>query len=470
MTKDSYGNCVDITPDLQVYCVANVTSQGPKVGDSVSWTANVTGGTNSYSYAWSGSENLSGSNRTISKVYAFAGTKNASVTVTSGNQTETANCSTYIAEIPVIDVCPNIAGVQTSVPAGKTKDSYGNCVNITAELNVYCEVQPSHVRVGDQVQYRAIATGGNGNYSYAWSGALNGRTGQTENVTFTTTGSKTATVTVSAGNQTDTASCQTVVVEAQPQPNLNVVCDVNDTKIEEGDKVTYKAIVTGGTGSYSYRWNGSDPLDDQTSQTVNVKYTNDGRKTASVTVTSGNQTDSDDCEVVVVEEEEKDENLDVSCEASPSTVYVNQKVTWSVDVDGGSGTKKYEWSGTDDLDGSKSTVSHTYSTPGKKKAEVTVKVRGETESDECSITVLANPVTVYQTPTSGNLASLSSIYLSQVPYTGPADALKYLGYLLSILVVSALGTFYVLKRKAKMSRKDIINAFKQANLAQKGIN
>lgn len=37
------------------------------------------------------------------------------------------NCS-----YPVVDVCPNIAGTQTSVPPGMIKDASGNCVNIVA--------------------------------------------------------------------------------------------------------------------------------------------------------------------------------------------------------------------------------------------------------------------------------------------------------------------------------------------------
>lgn len=72
-------------PVLGVSCSGAPSSAN--IGDTVVWSASPLGGNGSYSYTWSGSEGLSGSSGSVSKVYASTGTKNASVRVVSGAQT-----------------------------------------------------------------------------------------------------------------------------------------------------------------------------------------------------------------------------------------------------------------------------------------------------------------------------------------------------------------------------------------------
>jgi len=70
-------------------------------------------------------------------------------------------------------------------------------------------------------------------------------------------------------------------------------------------------------------------------------------------------------------------------------------------------------------------------------------------------------------PPSGTPASASSVYLSQVPYTGAEDVLAFVA--LSLLAVVAAG--YAVFRKAKnasvVSRKEAIDRVKAANLASR---
>lgn len=61
-------------------------------GTTVTWEAFPSGGTGSYTYAWSGTDGLSGSSKVVRKSYGTAGTKTGSVRVTSGSQSHTIAC------------------------------------------------------------------------------------------------------------------------------------------------------------------------------------------------------------------------------------------------------------------------------------------------------------------------------------------------------------------------------------------
>ena len=69
----------------------------PAIGESVTWFASASGGNNSYTYYWTGTDNLVGSNQAISRVYYTGGIKNANVVVTSGGYTISSGCSTNVS-------------------------------------------------------------------------------------------------------------------------------------------------------------------------------------------------------------------------------------------------------------------------------------------------------------------------------------------------------------------------------------
>ncbi len=66
------------------------------IGENVNWTALATGGTGNFSYEWSG--DASGSDKTVTKSYDSAGTKNSSVKVkdTTSNNEVTTSCQITI--------------------------------------------------------------------------------------------------------------------------------------------------------------------------------------------------------------------------------------------------------------------------------------------------------------------------------------------------------------------------------------
>ncbi len=92
---------------LQVSCHASPNPAN--VGQTVVFTANVSGGTGTYSYVWSGA--CSGSSSTCFRSFSSPGTYTATVTVTSGNQFQSASCSVTVNQLihpPVVITLPPV--------------------------------------------------------------------------------------------------------------------------------------------------------------------------------------------------------------------------------------------------------------------------------------------------------------------------------------------------------------------------
>ncbi len=112
---------VTAAPDaLNASCSVSPTSI--TTGGSVTWTAYPSGGTGTYAYSWSGTDSLSGSSKSITKTYSSTGPKTGKVTVTSGAQSKTVNCSNSVSvgvagapDLTAGSVSPTSATVNTAV-------------------------------------------------------------------------------------------------------------------------------------------------------------------------------------------------------------------------------------------------------------------------------------------------------------------------------------------------------------------
>jgi len=83
------------TNGLNISC--SVDSSTATVNQPVSWTATVTGGAAPYTYSWSGSDGISGSQSSIIKYYGSSGYKVATVSVTSADGlTNTHTCENAV--------------------------------------------------------------------------------------------------------------------------------------------------------------------------------------------------------------------------------------------------------------------------------------------------------------------------------------------------------------------------------------
>ena len=82
-----------LSASCSVDLTAGQTETGDGDGTEFIWTAKASGGASDYSYSWSGTSGLSGSEETIATTYSESGNKVAYITVTSGEESVTSKCS-----------------------------------------------------------------------------------------------------------------------------------------------------------------------------------------------------------------------------------------------------------------------------------------------------------------------------------------------------------------------------------------
>jgi len=253
-----------------------------------------------------------------------------------------------------------------------------------ATLNGSCSITPSTVNIGDNTSWSSTVSGGNGIYTYAWSGTDN-LYGSSASVSksYSTSGNKYGTVTITSGSQTIVRNCSVVVAASQTQ-TLTGSCSVTPNSANIGDSLNWSSSASGGTGSYTYAWSGTDGLYGNSSSAYQ-SYSNAGTKYGTVVITSGSQTITRNCSAVV--NQNYINNLSVSCTVAPSAVYIDNDVNWYAYASGGDGSYHYSWNGTEGLYGNNSNLVWNYNYTGTKNGTVTVTSGGQTRTATCSVNV-----------------------------------------------------------------------------------
>ncbi len=194
---------------LSVSC--NASNNYNNNNNSITWNSYPSGGSGSYRYSWDGTENLRGSRQSVSMNYYNPGVKTASVTVYSGSQSVTQNCG--------------------GVNVGGYNNVNNYPVDTNAGLDVACYVDPVAARINQPVTWRAEVVGGNGPYTYSWTGT-NSLSGSDSSIIkyYDTVGEKSGIVTVrSADGRTATRACSTALtvrgaaVTAPARPTAPVI-------------------------------------------------------------------------------------------------------------------------------------------------------------------------------------------------------------------------------------------------------
>lgn len=239
-------------------------------GTRATWTAFAYGGVGSYSYAWSGTDNLSGQGPSIAKTYDNPGVKNASVTVSSGTEAQTVTCHNS-----VLATTPRI---------------FGSCS---------VEVLPVQSATSTRtIRWSVKPVGGTGNYTYSWSGTDNlSSTNQTFDYTYTTFGHKQATVVVASGGVSENLTCTANLVSTSGTSTpLGGRCAVDTATPIINRTVTWRARSTGGDGDIGYAWYGDATGSSTASR---MRYDQPGRKEAQLFITSGTETLELHCQAIV---------------------------------------------------------------------------------------------------------------------------------------------------------------------------
>lgn len=269
-----------VASGLSVSCIP--TRLTISIGQPITWFASVIGGNGSYSYAWNGTEGLSGNTSSISKIYTTNGEKFATLSVTSGNQLITVSCGSLIVGFV------NTGNSQTVTTPGFAASCYAN---------------PQRALPGESVTWLSIVSGTTASTTYAWDGT-DGLSSDRPLVTknYAMNGTKSALLTVTNGANRTVVSCTNSVsvgpriVTASPSKPTTVVttdiqgiCVPSTTTSRPHDKVMWTVAAIGGNGTYEYLWSGDDALVATTASTTKT-YDIPGTKAASVTVLSGGKT------------------------------------------------------------------------------------------------------------------------------------------------------------------------------------
>jgi hypothetical protein len=175
-------------------------------------------------------------------------------------------------------------------------------------------------------------------------------------------------------------------------------------------------------------------------------------------------------------------DLNAYCVVSRTHIEKGQSVTFSSNVSGGKSPYTYRWSG--DTTGSSSSRTTTFNRAGTYIVYLEVTdSKGKRATDTCATVVVkehrddyyVNDTTVYSTPIyndpvpKGNLASVNSVYLSQLPYTGPEDIAKVIGYISLLLLISSIIGYSLLNNRKRKEVSNRIKAFKEANKLNKTV-
>jgi hypothetical protein len=203
--------------------------------------------------------------------------------------------------------------------------SGGNSVgggSSSSQSTLACYTNTSSTSIGSTVTWQAQSSLRGGTVTYTWSGSeINGLTGQSIDVTYTSpttpgnekAASVTATVTDQNGQvvQTQTASCRSTVAVSKYQP-ITASCRPDVTSaplILAGSNagsvsVPWRATVTGGSGNYlRIDWDSMEGQGEarqgpvltissatSTLSTVSYTYSQEGNRTADVTVVDADST------------------------------------------------------------------------------------------------------------------------------------------------------------------------------------
>lgn len=426
-------NTVPETDPLSVSCSANRALVD--MGDDVTWTAVATGGDGNYEYSWVG-ENLtgrSGNRETVS--YSSSGVKSVQVIVNSDGQTQTANCGSVIVNDEPID-----------------------------PVRVSCSVNKNYADIDEAVRWTANASGGNGIYEFIWQGnsPLDGERGDDVTVRYRSAGSKLGEVLVRSDGTERLIYCDTVYIEEDYTERLDGICYAEDTRVDEGEDVTWIAEAWGGSGDYDYEWSGTgNDIDGEDGRRVRVDYDSPGWKRAEVEITDddGNRI-TRSCGTVLVDEEYYPPlNLSGACFVSPTRVQVGETVTWQASTNQYFSDRDFRWSGSDDLDGLRGQIQRVaYDTPGLKSGSFRVRT-----DDDRDYSFTCNQVVEV---VGGPLGTLS-VSLGQIPYTGPGDWLRLLGIISLIGIFSTVAVYIVRHRIGRRKIVSAIEEFKKRNLEER---
>ncbi|MBO0888246.1 PKD domain-containing protein [Candidatus Bathyarchaeota archaeon] len=212
----------------------NYNPSSPLTGESVAFTASVSGGTAPYSYQWNFGDGATATSASPTHKYSVAGTVTVSLTVkdnSSPQQTATTQ--------------------QTIVVS-----------NPSTGLSARFTFTPSTPQTNQTITYTGNATGGTGPYTFSWSFGDGSTASSGSPITHVYRSAGTFTVQL---NVTDSArpspatvsSLESISVSSPPRPLVASIAFDPSAPVQ-GTTISFTVSVSGGTLPYSFNWDFGD--------------------------------------------------------------------------------------------------------------------------------------------------------------------------------------------------------------------
>jgi hypothetical protein len=396
---------VTVIPSLNA--IANSVNPSVCAGNSVQLLGSANGGTGNYTYSWA-SSNGSFTSSNQNPIVSPTTTTSYNLTVTSGTLTSTSAVIISVNPLPIAsagnDVTINLGqnavltasggntylwsngnlnAINTVSPtsttnysvtvtnlAGCKATSQVNVTVVTPTLTTSASSNPSTICAGKTVTLDVNASGGAGNYTYAWSSIPSGFSSILKNPSVTPSATTTYNVTVTSGTNSNSSSTQVIV---NPLPIANAGADVT---ISVGQNTNLSA--SGGT---SYLWsNGITTANNSVSPTQTTTYI--------VTVTNSNLCQSTDNVIVTVSQLP---TLTAIATITTPTICKGDSTQLNVNANGGTGTYSYVWASTPS--GFSSTLKNPKITPSQNTTyNVTVTSGANSITSTTNIIVIPLPI------------------------------------------------------------------------------
>ena len=303
----SSDNCFAATPPVTMTVhaipVASASGDSPVCeGDTIKLTGNASGGTGTYTFAWTGPDGFTSSDQNPEIVNATPAASGSYIlTVDDGNCSSTANTDIVVSGAPVITASNDGPVCEKTV------------LNLTSN-----------------------ASGGSGSYTFAWTGpegfVSTDQNPVISNVKVANEGEYRVTVTDLGGCSSVTAASTTVTVYPAPTVKAD-----NNGPVCRGSMLFLASDGNGGTGTLNYNWTGPQGYtsSEQNSVIDNVQTTQAGDYTVIVSDTHS-CTDTAMTSVVV-------NNVVASITPAVVTICSGTEVTFKATGSEGSGDYNYEF-------------------------------------------------------------------------------------------------------------------------------
>src|SRR5437773_2177605 len=338
----------------------------PQVGQQVTFTASVSGGTAPYTDSWSFGDGSTGTGPSVTHTYSSAGSFTVTLTVKDSG-------------VP-----------QQTVTSQKTV----TVTNPPPTLAASFSFSPSSPQTGQTVSFTGSASGGTSPYSYSWSFG-DGSTGSGSSVThaYSSAGSYSVTLTMKdTGSPQQTVTSQKTVSVTSPPPPLSASFSYSPSSPQAGQQVSFSGSASGGTSSYSYSWNFGDGSTG-TGSSVTHTYSSAGSYTVTLTVKDSGSPQQTVTSQKTVTVTSPPPPLSASFTYSPSSPLPLLPVTFDASASGGTQPYSYSWDFGDGSTGSGQFVSHSYLLPGSYTVTLTVTdANGQSVTTSQTITVLTSLV------------------------------------------------------------------------------